>query len=112
MVEDIKNVIDDYNINTYEDREEAEQGLYDEMWCDDNITGNGSGSYTFSRETAKEYVLDNMEICIESLKEFCIDSETIEQKFLSEDWEYFDVTIRCYLLGRAIVEVLDDMEIL
>lgn len=110
MVEDIKSVIEDYNADTYEDREDAEQGLHDEMWCDDSITGNGSGSYTFCRETAKGYVLDNMDLCIESLKEFCVESETIAEKFLSEDWEYFDVTIRCYLLGQAIGAVLDEME--
>ena len=109
MVKDIKEVIEDYNIGTYEDREEAEQGLHDEMWCDDSVTGNGSGSYTFCRETAKTYVLDNMDVCIEALKEFCVESETVAEKFLSEDWEYFDVTIRCYLLGQAISEVLDEI---
>lgn len=111
MVNDIKEVIEYYNIDTYEDREDAEQGLYDEMWCDDSITGNGngSGSYTFCRATAKKYVLDNMKLCIEALKEFCVEAETVAEKFLSEDWEYFDVTIRCYLLGQAISKVLDEI---
>ena len=51
-----------------------------------------------------------MELCIEAVKEFCVESETIAEKFLSEDWEYFDVTIRCYLLGQAISEALDEIE--
>lgn len=35
--------------------------------------------------------------------------QRLENGFLSEDWEKMDVTIRCYLLGQAIAEVLDDM---
>ena len=46
----------------------------------------------------------------EAVNEFGIDSETIGEKFLESDWEYFDVTIRCYLLGQAIAAVLDDLE--
>lgn len=110
---DIKQYLEDEFSYRYADltKEEIEEQLHDDLWDNDSITGNGSGSYTFSRATAKEYVLDNMEICIESLKEFCVEAETVAEKFLSEDWEYFDVTIRCYLLGQAIAEVLDDMEI-
>lgn len=51
-----------------------------------------------------------MNLCIEALKEFCVESETIAEKFLKEDWEYFDVTIRCNLLGCAISEVLEEIE--
>lgn len=93
-----------------EDRDNFAEELNDELWIADNVTGNGSGSYTFNRYTAKEYVTDNMELCIEALREFCVEAETIAEKFLSEDWEYFDVTIRCYLLGSMIEEALDQIE--
>lgn len=114
MKEDIKNFLEDkfeYRYSDYEDKDELQEALHDDLWTEDNVTGNGSGSYTFCRETAKSYVLDNMEECIEALKGFCVEPETIAEKFLDEDWEYFDVTIRCYLLGQAIAEVLDEMEI-
>lgn len=93
-----------------EDRDSFAEELNDDLWIADNVTGNGSGSYTFNRYTAKEYVTDNMELCIEALREFCVEAETIAEKFLSEDWEYFDVTIRCYLLGSMIEEALDQIE--
>lgn len=103
-------VRNEMNVYDYDDRDELEQTLNDDLFTNDSVTGNASGSYTFNREQAKEYVTDNMDECIEALKEFCVDSETIAEKLLSEDWEYFDVTIRCYLLGQAISEVLDELE--
>jgi hypothetical protein len=77
---------------------------------EDSVTGNASGSYTFNRWTAKEYVADNMELLKDALDEFCTESRTIAEHFLNEDWEYFDVSIRCYLLGSVISEVLDELE--
>ena len=111
MKEDIKTYLEDEFEYRYSDldRDELEQELNDDLFICDSVTGNASGSYTFCRATAKEYVIDNMEICKEAIDEFCIDANTVADKFLSEDWEYFDVTIRCYLLGSAIAEVLDEM---
>lgn len=92
------------------DRDGLEEKLNDDLWTCDSVTGNGSGSYTFNRVQAQIYVLDGMDELQEAVNEFGIDSETIGEKFLEYDWEYFDVTIRCYLLGQAIAAVLDDLE--
>ena len=91
-------------------RDGLEEQLNDDLWTCDSVTGNASGSYTFNRIQAQIYVLDGMDELQEAVNEFGIDSETIEEKFLESDWEYFDVTIRCYLLGQAIAAVLDDLE--
>lgn len=91
-------------------RDGLEEKLNDDLWTCDSVTGNGSGSYTFNRVQAQIYVLDGMDELQEAVNEFGIDSETIGEKFLESDWEYFDVTIRCYLLGQAISAVLDDLE--
>ena len=99
------------NLTDYEDKDDLEQFLNDELFTEDSVTGNASGSYTFCRQTAKEYVTENMEECIEALKEFCVEAETVAEKFLSEDWEYFDVSIRCHLLDQAISEVLEEIEL-
>ena len=107
ILEYIKNEVD---FSDYDDLEDLEQFLNDELWTVDGVTGNASGSYTFNRWQAKEYVLDNMDGLKEALDEFCVDSETIADKFMSEDWEYFDVTIRCHLLGSAISEALEEIE--
>lgn len=93
-----------------EDRDNFEETLDEDLWIDDSVTGNGSGSYTFNSEKAKEHVLDDIDTVREALKEFCVEADTIADKFLSEDWEYFDVTARCYVLGMAIAELLDEVE--
>lgn len=92
------------------DRDGLEEKLNNDLWTCDSVTGNASGSYTFNRVQAQIYVLDGMDELQEAVNEFGIDSETIGEKFLESDWEYFDVTIRCYLLGQAIAAVLDDLE--
>ena len=93
-----------------EDRDSFEQELYDSLWIDDSVTGNASGSYTFNSYQAREYVLADMDTVREALTEFCVDAETIGEKFLNEDWEYLDVTARCYVLGNAISEALDNLQ--
>lgn len=109
--EDVKNYIDcEINFADFDSLEELEEKLNDELWAEDSVTGNASGSYTFNREQAKEYVLDNMDLLNEMCLEFGIDAETIGQKFLDDAYEWMDVSIRCYLLGAAISEVLDDLE--
>lgn len=60
-------------------------------------------------EAVKEDVVDNIELLEEACDESGTDAETVGEWFLSEDWEKMDVTIRCYLLGQAIGEALDDM---
>ena len=76
------------------------------------ITGNGSGSYTMDSAKAKEYLMgdpnaeDYIKDCI---SDFGIDANTVAEHIF--DWEYWDVTIRCYLLGQAIGQALDELGI-
>lgn len=117
-LETMKEDIREYIINDSElsiddliyNRSELEEKLNDDLWVYDSVTGNASGSYTFNSYRAQEYVLDNMDLLEEMCNEFCIDAETIGKKFLEGAWEWMDVSIRCYLLGQAISEVLDDIE--
>ena len=112
MKSDIKDYIkNEVNTSDYSDREELENNLNDILWNEDAITGNASGSYTFNRADAEEYVTDNMGLLAEACKEFCVDNETVGEKLLTEDWEYFDVTIRCYLLSQAISKALDEIDL-
>ena len=111
MVDDVVNYInDEIELKNFSDRDEMESYLNDELFTEDSVTGNASGSYTFNSSEAKEYVTDNMDLVNDAVTEFCIDSNTVCEKFLNEDWEYFDVTIRCYLLGQVISNVLDELE--
>lgn len=111
MKSDIKDYIkNEVNTSNYSDRKELENDLNDILWNEDSVTGNASGSYTFNRADAKEYADNNMDLLVEACKEFGIDNETVCKKFFAEDWEYFDITIRCYLLNKAISEALDEIE--
>lgn len=106
--EDVKNVVvNEYNYieGLKNDREEFEQRLLDELWIKDSVTGNGSGSYTFSTRQAEENLCHNMDLLKEACEEFGTDLTDI-----IEIAESCDVTIRCYLLGNAISEVLDELE--
>lgn len=102
------------NIDSWEfaDRDELEEVANDELWTADEVTGNASGSYTCNREAAKEYVTrsdDGMDTLRDAVREFDCEHEAFSA-FLEEDWEYFDVTIRCYLLGQAISAAIDELE--
>lgn len=97
-----------------EDKESFSEELNDTLWIEDCVTGNGSGSYTFSRAAAKDYVTEDPDTVLEAVRELCcgMDAAELLQKFLYEDWEYFDVTARCYCLPGAICEALEEVEIL
>lgn len=92
-----------------DDPDDWKEELNDALWIDDSVTGNASGSYTFNSAAARDYVLENDDICREALTEFGCDAESIAEHFLSGDWEYFDVTIRCYLLGQVLDSLIDDL---
>lgn len=109
--EDIENYIEEHREKLdFSDRDELEQELNDSLWIEDSVTGNASGSYTFNSYKAQKYVSDNLDLLNDACEEFDVDGDTIGTKFLAGEWEWMDVTIRCYLLGQAIREVLDDIE--
>ncbi len=94
----------------YPDRDSLEEALNTDLWDEDSVTGNGSGSYTFSREKAKLCVHGNAELIRDMAAEFSIEASEIGERFMSEDWEWFDVSLRCYVLFRAIYYALDLVE--
>ena len=89
-----------------DNRDDIEQDLNDRLFCEDSVTGNASGSYTFNTWQAEENLCHNLDLLGEALTEFCCEPNYITEKGA----EACDVTIRCYLLGQAISEVLDELE--
>lgn len=105
-------ILENLNDWSFTDREELEEVVNDNLWCDDSVTGNGSGSYTFNREAAKEYVTrsdDGMDTLRDAVREFDCEHEAFTA-FLEDNWEYLDVTIRCHLLRQAISDAIDELE--
>lgn len=99
-------ILENYHDWDFSDREELEEIANDSLWVDDSVTGNASGSYTFSTWKAEENLCHNMDELEEACNEFGQDiGEAVKQGA-----EYCDVTIRCYLLGQAISAALDELE--
>lgn len=103
VVEYIK---DEINLADYDSREELEEALNDELWTADSVTGNMSGSYYCNAWKAEEALAHNWDLLAEALTEFGQDGTDV----LKQGAEAMDVTIRCYLLGQAIAEALEELE--
>jgi hypothetical protein len=84
---------------------ELEEALYDQLWITDSVTGNASGSYYCNAWSAEEAIAHNWDLLEDALRELCGAENPIE---MGAEW--CDVTIRCYLLGECISDVLDDLE--
>ena len=112
MRQDVRTAIDEgYSLDEWRGRrDELEEKLKEDLWIDDGVTGNASGSYYCNSYKAMQAVMDNMELLQEALDEFGADYADIGRKFMAGDWEYFDVSIRCYLLSSVVADVLDDIE--
>ena len=103
---DVKEYIDnEINLKDFSDREELEEKLNDTLWTEDSVTGNASGSYYCNSWKAEEALAHNWDLLAEAMEEFGCEVDLLEKGA-----EWADVAIRCYLLGQAIGEVLDEME--
>lgn len=108
MAEDVKEWIKE-NIDLTEwteDREGLEQQLTDDLWTEDSITGNASGSYYCNSYNAEESIAHNWNLLNEALDEFGQNNINVIKKGA----EWADVIIRCYLLASVISDVLNEME--
>ena len=88
------------------DRDGLEEKLNDDLWTADSVTGNTSGSYYCNAWRAEEALSHIWDLLAEALQEFGQDGTDI----LKQGAEAMDVVIRCYLLGQAITEALDELE--
>lgn len=103
---DIQNYINENDIKvTSENRENLYQKLYDDLFISDCVTGNASGSYTFNAYQAEENLCHNLDLLAEACDEFGGGIDV-----LKSGAEACDVTIRCYLLGQCLAQVLDELE--
>ena len=106
VTEDIKNYISenmDMLNHNFSDLEEVKEYLNNELWRDDDITGNMSGSYILDSEIAKEYVFDNIDLLISAIEVFREDYNILR------DFERCDVIIRCYILSECIDRAVDEI---
>ena len=103
--EAVKCDILDYLDEHYKDEhitEAMRDEIYDDLWVDDCVTGNGSGSYTFSTYKAEEYLCHNLDLLHEAMEEFGDTGSVLEKGA-----EACDVTIRLYLVGQLLDECVE-----
>ena len=79
-----------------------EDTLYNDFFNEDSVTGNASGSFTFNTWQAEEYLCHNLDLLAEALNEF---GRTFDPE---KGAEYYDVTIRCYVLSSVISELYNE----
>lgn len=107
MTKDIIDYIEEnIDLGEYDALEELEEHLNVILWTEDSVTGNASGSYTFSTWKAEEYLCHNLDLLADALREFGCGLDY----FLEKGAEAADVTIRCYLLGQAVSEALEEIK--
>lgn len=87
------------------DMDDIWDGLNDELWTADSVTGNGSGSYYCNSWRAEEALCHNWNLLADALDEFDGDRDILRQ-----GPEACDVSIRCYLLGECLSDVLEELE--
>lgn len=96
--------IDDETGDFNGDIEGLQEELYDAMWVDDSITGNASGSYTFSTYEAENNICHNFDLIEEAAASFGIEP-TVTGGY-EHGAEFWDVTLRCYVLSECLNDVL------
>lgn len=100
---------DNIDLDNYKgNRDGLEEKLNDELFNEDSITGNASGSYYCDAYKAEEDLEHCWDLLAEALEEF--GSGMTATEMLDKGAEWCDVTIRCYLVGEAISSVLDELE--
>ena len=113
VIDDVRTYIeenyteDEVRAKLEEDEDEFREELNDTLWTEDSVTGNASGSYTFSAYNAEKNLVGNWDLAIEAAEDFGVDVGEMFKKGA----ENVDVTVRCYLLASAIDSVLDEYKI-
>lgn len=86
-------------------KEKLREKFHDAFWIDDSVTGNASGSYTFSSYDAEQNIAGNWDLLGEAMSEFCCECNAI-----GKGAEWADVTIRCYLLDEGITKAMEELD--
>lgn len=76
----------------------------EQLFEDDSITGNASGSYTMNTLKAEENLVGNWNLLEEAMSEFDLHVNPIKKGA-----EWCDSLIRCYLVDWCFNETLNDI---
>lgn len=97
-----------FDLSQFEDREEAAEFLRDELWAEDDITGNGPNGYA-DEYLCEEFLCHNLDLLIEAMREFDVMHDPFSIRSYIDNHRlarWADCTIRCYILDNAIENAL------
>lgn len=109
VISDAEDIIAECFDNGTYDEETDFNDVYDNLFVDDTVTGNASGSYFFNAAKAREAVADAIwdDKILDALSEIGISGDRIAQYLRDNDAESLDVCIRCAILGDVCGEIAD-----
>lgn len=101
---------DPFDLSVFSDRSTAADWLYEHLWTEDEITGNGNDWYD-SEEKCEEYICHNLDLALFACEEFCMDSMSLMKHWKNGELaRCLDTTIRCFILMQAIYDALEEWE--
>lgn len=89
------------------DKDAFIEKLNDDLWIEDSVTGNASGSYWFSTWKAEEAISHNWDLIMDMSEEYGLN---LVSDMKNQGAEFLDVSIRCYLLCECIEGALEEIE--
>ena len=101
------------NREAYGTDEELADWIEDEVWANDEITGNGDFAYD-SEDQCSTYLAGNTELLYEALTAMNPDDDEMSllEHYRQQDlMQYFDTCIRCYVLKECIGYVMEDLHL-
>ena len=110
---DIREWFNNYDFSEDDTFDSIYEDVYDQLWGERDVTGNG-GEWYDSEDKCEEYICHNLDLLFEALSEFGeLEAEVVG--YIKENREnhtvarFADCTIRCYLLGECLYEVLKEL---
>ena len=116
IIRDIKDwIINETDILTNRDaygtEEELIDWIEDQVWAEDSVTGNGDFSYADEDECSK-FLAGNSDLLYEALDSLGTSSNSLVEHYYNRNLsQYFDTTIRCYLLAQCIERAIEELKI-
>lgn len=112
VTNDIECWMDENNFDLFqfENKEEAIEFLRDELWSEDNITGNGPNGYA-TEEECEEFLCHNWDLVIEGFDTFGVSFPDLRAQYKKKKLaRYIDCFVRLYVLDAAIDKALEIRE--
>lgn len=97
----------DIDFSKFNNQMECTDALYDLFIGADDVTGEASGSFTMSRNAAKENIMADPYTVADTIREFDLGAEFMADVF-DGNWEKLDILCRQFVLAQAIdITMLD-----